>query len=344
MVSTLVSIVIPIYNVEKYLCECVDSVINQTLKDIEIILVDDGSPDNSGKIADEYAKKDKRVKVIHQENKWLGGARNSGLKIATGEYICCVDADDYIAPEFCEKLYNFSSSENCDITIVKRALFNNQGKLTSSSENSFFKKQSVFRSDEFKTFVLPELTKSYFLNFNVCFFSRKIIDKGFLFDEDIRYAEDYEAALRVYKIADSVGFLDEPLYYYRQNEESIMHIVKFERLKQIIYLFELREAFIKDNNLETPENLVNSARLLIKLFIEKFPFVFGVNDKKYSQKRREINEILKDTNLQTALKRINFKNLDMGLFGKICLIGLKLKSPVVIIAASQKYRKKGELF
>lgn len=89
-----VSIIVPIYNVEKYLCRCMDSLLNQTLKDIEIIMVDDGSPDNCPQMCDEYAKKDSRVKVIHKKNAGLGEARNSGLKIISGKFVAFVDSDD----------------------------------------------------------------------------------------------------------------------------------------------------------------------------------------------------------------------------------------------------------
>ena len=96
MSSPLVTIVVPIYNVEKYLTRCVDSIINQTYQNLEIILVDDGSPDNCPRICDEYAKKDHRIKVIHKINAGLGMARNTGIENATGKYICFFDSDDYI--------------------------------------------------------------------------------------------------------------------------------------------------------------------------------------------------------------------------------------------------------
>ena len=158
-----------------------------------------------------------------------------------------------------------------------------------------------------------------------------------IFDEDIRYAEDYEAALRVYKLADSVGYLDEPLYYYRQNDESIMHVVKFQRLKQIIHLFQLREKFIEENELGTEENLFHSAHLLIKLFIEKFPMLFGIKGKKYYTKKAEIHEILKDADLQKAMARIKIKSLNMGVFGKACFWAMKIKCPALIVLASSFY-------
>lgn len=112
--SVAVSIIVPIYNVERYLKQCIESLINQSLSNIEIILVDDGSPDNSGIIADEYVKKDSRIKVIHQNNHGLGPARNSGLKIAKGEYVGFVDSDDYVKPNMYKDLYNKAKEGNYD--------------------------------------------------------------------------------------------------------------------------------------------------------------------------------------------------------------------------------------
>lgn len=334
-----VSIVVPIYNVEKYLHECVDSIINQTLKDIEIILVDDESSDSSGKICDEYAKCDSRITVIHQKNKWLGGARNSGIKIAKGEYIAFIDADDFIAENFCELLYDFAIKNKCEIVFHNSVLVDDNKNFLGESNTSDLFNGKVFSRKEVEDIIYPTIIKSHYANFNSALFSRKIAEKGFLFDEDIRYAEDYEAALRVYKIAESVGYCGDAVYFYRQNDASIMHVIKFERLKQLIYLFELREKFIEENNLKTKENLFNSAHLLIKLLIEKFPFVFGIKGKKYSIKRKEILQTIKDPNIQIALKRISVKKLNMGAFGKLCLIGLKLKLPFLIILLSKKYAK-----
>ena len=104
MSGTLISVVLPIYNVEKYLNRCIKSIITQTYKNLEVILVDDGSPDHCPRICDEWAKKDARIKVIHKKNEGLGMARNTGIENATGEYICFVDSDDYIAPDTIEKV------------------------------------------------------------------------------------------------------------------------------------------------------------------------------------------------------------------------------------------------
>ena len=100
----LISVIIPVYKVEKYLCRCVDSVLEQTYTNMEIILVDDGSPDNCPVMCDEYARQDSRVKVIHQENAGLSGARNAGIDMAQGQWLAFVDSDDYLAADFLERL------------------------------------------------------------------------------------------------------------------------------------------------------------------------------------------------------------------------------------------------
>lgn len=113
-VKVKVSVIIPIYNVEKYLARCLDSVVKQSLKDIEIICIDDGSTDGSSKITENYAKKDKRISVIYQKNKGVGSARNTGIRVARGKYISFVDGDDWIDLDFLEKLYNAAESSGAD--------------------------------------------------------------------------------------------------------------------------------------------------------------------------------------------------------------------------------------
>lgn len=118
-----ISIVVPIYNVENYIVKNIESLINQSYKNIEIILVDDGSPDKCGSICDEYAKKDDRIVVIHKKNGGLSDARNAGIDIATGEYITFIDSDDYVSSHYCEILYNSIKENNADISICNYISF-----------------------------------------------------------------------------------------------------------------------------------------------------------------------------------------------------------------------------
>ena len=119
MKNPLISVVVPIYKVEEYLQRCVDSIINQTYKNLEIILVDDGSPDSCPKMCDNFAKQDKRIKVIHKINAGVSEARNTGLEYATGDYVGFIDSDDYIHPTMYEKLLNGIKKENSDICMCR---------------------------------------------------------------------------------------------------------------------------------------------------------------------------------------------------------------------------------
>jgi glycosyltransferase involved in cell wall biosynthesis len=116
MIKPKISVIIPVYNVENYLCKCIDSVLQQTYSNIEIILIDDGSDDGSGIICDEYAKQDSRIVVIHQENSGLSSARNTGLDHATGDWIAFLDSDDWIQPEMYEILFHLAEDYNADIS------------------------------------------------------------------------------------------------------------------------------------------------------------------------------------------------------------------------------------
>ena len=144
----LISVIVPIYNVEKYMRNCIDSIINQTYKNLEIILVDDGSTDNSGKISDEYKNKDKRIKVLHKKNGGLSDARNKGLELSTGEYVLFIDSDDYIDRRMIEILYNNMKETNADISICKFKIIrdNKDFKQEDKIENKIevYNRDSVF--------------------------------------------------------------------------------------------------------------------------------------------------------------------------------------------------------
>ena len=138
-----ISVVVPIYNVEKYLPECIESVQNQSYMNLEIILVDDGSPDNSGKIADEYAKKDGRIKVIHKKNGGLSDARNAGIEVATGDYIMFLDSDDLLTADACKVLEEKIEKENADYVI---------GNYINCHEDGTLWEKPIFNLEKYKTF------------------------------------------------------------------------------------------------------------------------------------------------------------------------------------------------
>lgn len=140
----LISIIVPVYKVEQYLERCIESIINQTYKNLEIILVDDGSPDSCGIICDEYSKKDKRIKVIHKENGGLSDARNKGIENATGKYITFIDSDDYIDENYTSILYEVISKNNADMAISSHKVLYENGTIIEKATGE----QSILNSKE----------------------------------------------------------------------------------------------------------------------------------------------------------------------------------------------------
>ena len=218
----LISVIIPVYNVEKYLKTCIDSVLTQDFKDYEIILVNDGSTDNSPIICDEYAEKYDCVSVIHQKNKGLGGARNTGIDAARGEYLLFLDSDDFILPEAFSYLTNIMAGNNPDIVC-----FGRKNVLENGETDSFC---YVWDSGEK---VLS--AKDYFMNYinnpfatNKLFKTNLFKDNGIYFP-DRRWYEDLETIPKVILYAKDVLITHKVLYGYLLRQDSIMHVKNADR-------------------------------------------------------------------------------------------------------------------
>ena len=210
-----VSIIVPVYNVERYLPECIESIRNQTLTDVEIILVNDGSPDNSGFICDDYASRDERIKVIHKNNKGQSSARNAGLEIATGEYIGFVDSDDWIDSEMYGLLYQNAVENHAAIAACNIAIMGPDKIFTNFDEGT----QDVLFT---KTEAMEELIRNQKLTFSSCnkIYERKLFI-NFRYDETIIF-EDMDISYRLLNQANSVFYTARPMYFYRYNESSTL--------------------------------------------------------------------------------------------------------------------------
>ena len=225
--SELVSIIVPVYKVEKYLDKCIESIVGQTYENLEIILVDDGSPDNCPAMCDRWAEKDSRIKVIHKENGGLSSARNAGLDACTGEYIYFLDSDDYIADNCIEMLFNAIVSDGSDMCI---------GNLMSVDESENFVDSYVCPKQRILT---PEDIFSTYGNESPIIF---IVACGKLYKtklfSNIRFPENklHEDEFTFYKVIDlckAVSVLPDMLYFYVQHTESIMTNITPKRLDSI---------------------------------------------------------------------------------------------------------------
>lgn len=225
--NPMVSIIVPVYNVERYLVDCLESISNQTLTGLEIILIDDGSQDNSGKICDEYAQKDKRIRVIHKQNGGPSSARNLGIKNASGRFIGFVDSDDTIELDMYEKLYNIGICKNADIIACGYVEINNfTGKINKAVEplgkEVLIEGENIFKS--FEECLSQKKILGYTSMCNKLYKRSYIVDNGLLMNEKIKIAEDYCFNLIAISGSSRICAINEPLYRYRRiNEESIMN-------------------------------------------------------------------------------------------------------------------------
>ncbi len=220
-----ISVIVPIYKVEEYLPKCIESIINQKYKNLEIILVDDGSPDNCPKICDEYAEKDSRIKVIHKKNEGLIEARKSGVRESTGEYIAFVDGDDYISPNM-YSMVAYAIEEFSPDMVMTEFFWSLEHKDIPSERTLF---NDYYNRDEIEDEIIPSMLFSgKFYQFGIfpnCW--TKIIKRELLInnimgvDSRVRMGEDASFTYGCILDSESIAVVKEPLYYYRVNDSSM---------------------------------------------------------------------------------------------------------------------------
>lgn len=210
MESPLISVIVPIYKVEKYLDRCVESIVNQTYKNLEIILVDDGSPDNCPLMCDSWKEKDNRIKVVHKENGGLSDARNAGISVATGEYVAFIDSDDWIYEKYLEILLDGIYKYNCNVAVCDFTLTSGD---TPSLDNASLTYQ-VWKTEDFFCERVVQAVSAW----------AKIIKKADLksirFPKGIIHEDEFVTHKILFKY-DKVVYIDLGMYFYQQREDSI---------------------------------------------------------------------------------------------------------------------------
>ena len=253
----LISVIVPVYNVQEYLKKCIDSIIKQTYKNIEIILVDDGSTDNSGKICDEYKKIDKRIKVIHKENKGLSDARNVGIDIATGKYVTFIDSDDFVSDIYIEYMYSIMKKTNSDIGICKIKVIydrNIKEQRKIDIEPKIYNKIQAFEnllySEGIDVAANAKIYPKYYFDdikypINEKYEDVAIIYKIFEKTTQIAYGnlECYYYYVRIGSISKS-GFNKGELDYLKNTEQMLTYLENnYKELKQAVTRFRLYSRF-----------------------------------------------------------------------------------------------------
>ena len=234
-----VSIIVPVYNVEAYLDKCLESVVNQSFDNYEVIIINDGSTDKSEEIAQQYTLKYDHVILINQENKGLGGARNTGLKIAQGEYILFVDSDDYIHRDTLMLAYNEAMKKQADIVVFGYTIIDELGNII-KTEKGFENAKSTLKENR-ELLMCPPVAWNKLIKKDL------FVNSGVQFPDRAWY-EDLRTILKLYLHAQSFGFVDKSLYFYLKRKGSITNALKTDRLIEIVDAVEDLLNYYKEQN------------------------------------------------------------------------------------------------
>ena len=299
------SVIVPIYKVEKYVRKCIESILNQTFSDFELILVDDGSPDNCPAICDEYAMADKRIKVIHKKNGGLVSARNSGVIRATGEYICYVDGDDWIKKDLLETVYEKGiKDKNPDMIIFGaiRQFENHQIEIPSGAAEGVYNKERL--NAEVYPYMMYDNRKPFCsgLVFPVAWnkiYRNNLLKEHYCQEEQIKMGEDNAFIFECLYFSECVVFLNDYLYIYNQlNSNSFIHSYDPNRFEnnQLLMGYIEKKLGGKNRTLDSQINAFKAYWLIMAVFHEV------KSGRKIGEARRHIKSEIKVTDVLRGIK------------------------------------------
>lgn len=297
-----ISIIVPVYNVEKYLQRCMESLIEQKDVHLEILLIDDGSVDASGIICDEFADTYADVKVIHKENEGLGLTRNRGIREATGEYILFVDSDDFLQKNILYSLYDYVKMKNSDVCFFMRNLVDRKGNVTVSREK--FPEQTV-ENKRLISLCFGEPLKKDLYTVGAAWkaiYRREFLQqhKLYFLSERDYLSEDYIFSAELCSYNPKVSFYEEPIYFYCDNEGSLTNSYRRDRWEKAVKLFDkLNETALKHCLGEEAYNR-NYNNFLINLLVS-FKHICLCRTMRYEEKKHEIKLICDNDNIQKVL-------------------------------------------
>lgn len=304
------SVIVPVYNAEKFLNTCVDSILNQTFSDLEVILVDDGSPDASGAVCDRYAEEDKRVHVIHQKNAGVSAARNAGLDFASGEYMTFVDSDDFIDAGMYEKMLAVAKKYDCDVVMCDclKEFPDHAEPYTHDIRPGYYDKEQL-KTEYYPHLLImenveyPPTISNCLLLFKKNLRSGKSVPR---YVEGVRFSEDLLFGAQLLYHADSFYYMkDECMYHYCMNPESATHNFKPDKWNDYKRLIqEIIKSFAECTEYDFSEQI---DKVLLFFVYNTIGELLGAD----SLSRRERNEMAKKILREDTVLQM-FKRLDIG--------------------------------
>jgi glycosyltransferase EpsH len=301
----MISVITPVHNEERYLSQCLDSILNQTYRDLEVIVVDNGSTDGSWEIIQNYAAQDQRIKAVHQEDRGPSGGRNRGLELMTGDYFTCIDADDWVEVDCFEQAYQAALANNADIVIWGFYRFNEEGILP---QKTLCPKPGLYVEDECRQLWLDSIHRAG--RQIECSMWLRLVRASMVkehklrFDPSVYYGEDYLFCCMIHYYAARVYCMNDRMYYhYRLNDHSMMHGYDPDRLHiTFCNLHKIREfsKAVSAYNQEVQTRL-DRACLYITTKIVKFERTHDVSKE---EKIKIIDGILENPRVRDAIKQV----------------------------------------
>lgn len=307
------SVIVPVYNAEAYLKTCIESILNQSWKDLELLLIDDGSTDSSPQICDQFARYDQRVRVIRQTNAGAAAARNHGLELASGLYITFVDSDDYIDSDMYEKMMSVSLEFQCDLVICDCLKeFDSGAQVYTHALPGGFYSRSKMKSEYFPQLLMTESVEYPVTISNWLLLIRKdVIQKHHIrYPEGIRFSEDLLFGAEVGYAADSMYYMKGYTpYHYRQNPASVTHSSYRDKWPMLLDLYRrIKKSFEQKSDFDFGPQIDRCLLFFVYLAIGNLES----SELKPSARRERTCEILKNNVVHDMLKRIQISGLKIS--------------------------------
>lgn len=311
-----ISVVVPVYKVERLLGRCVDSLRCQTFRDLEIILVDDGSPDNCPGMCDQYADGDSRVKVIHKSNGGVSSARNAGLEAATGEYITFVDSDDYVDKDMYSSMVAIIDRYDCDVVVCdcKKEYADHSEVYSHNIRSGYYDKEQLEREYYPHLVIMENVEYPPTISNCLCLFRKKNTPIRYL--EGVRFSEDWLFGIQMMVSAESFYYMKgQCFYHYCMNQGSATHTFRADKWRDYLILYHETVAFFSKNSLES--FFPQTDLMLLFLVYNAVGDILNTNQIDKTDKRMYIDNILKTPDVQEIFARIRVHKLQIPLKLKI---------------------------
>lgn len=343
MDQPIISFIVPIYRVEPYLKQCVDSILSQDISDMEVLLVDDGSPDRCGEIADRYAQLDSRVKVIHKKNAGLGMARNSGIAAASGKYLCFVDSDDWLEPSGVNELVECAEFHKADLVISGFYDWDNRKNcevyVETPMNEGFYTHREIIEGCWLPVIGPAEVDGPSSGKRHWCPAWRGIYSRRFIREHDLWFPSERELLIEdlpfnfvAYYRAGRICMVNKAYYHYRYNEKSLLNIYKEDTLERYLRMRSFLLSFARETGVEESCRLRMRARDYVLIGHSISGILSPELEVRLQRRFRLVNDLVSEDDLCSVFRGLTIRNLRVPRLAKLFFLLVKYRLPSLLVA------------